>query len=291
MVGVSANLVDSCFIRRNKSETKPVMDRQPADIVFYDIGARLGANYMLPEWFNHMRPASAYTRYMRKVAFEPDEAECTKLLASGQYETALPYALAGTDGTRTLFVLQEPTCSSLFPPDMAVVAEIFSPDIAQKFSVVRKTAVEVRNLDSVAAEGLPMPDWLKLDTQGAEHEILTGAPRCLQHASVIIAELSSIRQYAKQPLAYETQAFLATQGFHLLTCNYKPHCPTEHDFVFVKNFSLLSTAREYFSVLLLLSLYGQDIAKASLLAQMRQILLPEEMSIIEAAIEQCENQA
>lgn len=272
-------------------ETPPVKLERPTDIVFYDIGARLGANYMLPEWFNHMRPASAYTGHMRKVAFEPDEAECKKLLASGHYDTALPYAIAGKDGKRTLYILQEPTCSSLFRPDMAVISEIFPPDIAQKFTVVREVEMDVRNLDSVVADGLPMPDWLKLDTQGAEHEILTSAPMCLQNASVVIAELSSIQQYREQPLAHETLAFLATQGFHLLTCNYKPHCPTEHDFVFIKNFSRLTTAREYFSVLLLLSLYGQDIAKKVLLTQVRETLPANDAATIETAVLQCENEA
>jgi FkbM family methyltransferase len=57
-----------------------------------------------------------------------------------------------------------------------------APDSAQ-------TRVQVETLDGFAEKHPPLPDVLKIDVEGAEHQVLTGARRCLAHARLVCIEL------------------------------------------------------------------------------------------------------
>jgi len=71
-------------------------------------------------------------------------------------------------------------------------------------------------LDSLVEErGWPMPDFIKLDTQGSELDILRGAPRCLAHARGLQIECS-VQQYNEgTPLLPDVLAFGQAAGFRV----------------------------------------------------------------------------
>lgn len=72
----------------------------------------------------------------------------------------------------------------------------------------------MRTLDSLVKEReLPLPKFLKLDTQGSELLILEGASMCLEHATVVMIEVS-VHHYNKDgPLVYEVVDFMKKRGF------------------------------------------------------------------------------
>jgi len=80
----------------------------------------------------------------------------------------------------------------------------------------RETVTQYR-MDEYAEEfALPLPDLIKLDTQGAEREILGQATRCLEHASVVFAETWFDRRYGPTtPLLSELREFLVGYGYEL----------------------------------------------------------------------------
>jgi FkbM family methyltransferase len=49
--------------------------------------------------------------------------------------------------------------------------------------------VKVETLDNFAADRASMPDVIKIDVEGAEHQVLTGARRCLTHARLVCIEI------------------------------------------------------------------------------------------------------
>lgn len=63
--------------------------------------------------------------------------------------------------------------------------------------------------------GLPMPDFIKLDLQGAEVEALKGGTRCLQNAQAVLLELSLMPFQKGQPIFAEVIAFMNDRGFVL----------------------------------------------------------------------------
>ncbi|MGA2771778.1 MAG: FkbM family methyltransferase [Bryobacteraceae bacterium] len=74
----------------------------------------------------------------------------------------------------------------------------------------------------VADHGLPLPDLIKLDTQGAEWAILSHAERCLEQAALVFAETWFCRGYGPQtPLITELGDLLDRHEFQLAELGYQ----------------------------------------------------------------------
>lgn len=78
-------------------------------------------------------------------------------------------------------------------------------------------------LDSfVEKHHLPLPEVLKLDTQGAERLILGKATTCLKHASVVFAESWLCRGYGPEtPLLFELQDLLNDLDYDLVELGHR----------------------------------------------------------------------
>jgi FkbM family methyltransferase len=78
--------------------------------------------------------------------------------------------------------------------------------------------VPMRKLDSLVAEqDLPRPEVLKIDVQGGELGVLTGAAASLDTVQLIQAEVWLMRRYGSgTPLCHEITEYLSTKGFMLV---------------------------------------------------------------------------
>jgi len=147
--------------------------------VFYDIGANDGVFSL------------GYAAASRVVhAFEPSEQACSRLteraLARGIGNIAVHrVALADSTGTMTLHRFSDDTFNSLYPR---------AEDQLSHYSLDAAESEEVRvvRLDEFAAEeGLPPPDVVKIDIEGAELFALRGAAQTIRSAMpVILVEYS-----------------------------------------------------------------------------------------------------
>ena len=147
--------------------------------------------------------------------FDPDPEECERL--NQQYDDAsiacIPVALAETVGPRTLFVTREPACSSLFEPDPALTEHYPALACARQVST---TQIETTTLDLWAAQNkVPVIDYLKLDTQGSELEILKGGVVALQTVRCLEVEVEFNPIYLGQAVFSDVDSFLRSQGFVL----------------------------------------------------------------------------
>lgn len=71
-----------------------------------------------------------------------------------------------------------------------------------------------RTLDSVVEEhNLPLPQFLKIDTQGSELDIMTGAKRVMQYADLVYLECPIIEYNYKAPNIFEYLTFMSSHGF------------------------------------------------------------------------------
>jgi len=71
-----------------------------------------------------------------------------------------------------------------------------------------------KSLDSlVQTQNLPWPEFLKLDTQGSELDILKGAEKCLNHAEVILMEVSLHEYNQNIPLMADVLSFMKSYGW------------------------------------------------------------------------------
>jgi FkbM family methyltransferase len=73
---------------------------------------------------------------------------------------------------------------------------------------------KMRTVDSVLADvDLPAPEFIKLDVQGYELEVLKGATKALQSCQVVLMEVSLIDMYQKNPLLHDVTAFMNERDF------------------------------------------------------------------------------
>src|SRR5689334_4747389 len=110
--------------------------------------------------------------------------------------------------------------------------------------------VNVETLDRLAERHGRMPDLLKLDLQGAEVPALNGAPRCLEHAEMVIAEFGCLAAYKGRTTPRELLDLLYDAGFVLYDIVdgfYRPFdgALAGGDFFFVKACSPLRRDRRW----------------------------------------------
>jgi FkbM family methyltransferase len=143
------------------------------------------------------------------IGFEPHAANCERRNAAApRTHRYLPYAL-GDGRRRRFYECQNPLTSSLYRPNDAMLNE-FS---RLMLPLAGEYDIETRKLDDVAeVAGM---DYLKLDVQGAELDVILGAPRLLQDALVVHTEVEFIPMYEQQPLFGDVDVALRKAGFWL----------------------------------------------------------------------------
>ena len=164
--------------------------------VVYDIGASTG---VWSETIAGVFPQAEYHLFEPLAelvdAYKTDMAERLRRLPNLKLH---PFALGDSNGSTEIFVSREdPYASSVH----------FRPSSPAPMQVTR-----YRLDDYVAEKGLPAPDIIKMDCQGAEDTILNGGKGALQHAKVLFLETWLRRDYGpKTPLLCEIIEFL--KGF------------------------------------------------------------------------------
>jgi len=162
---------------------------------------------------NRLTAALPHARFL---GFEPDEKAHQRLARNPPPGyTYYRAAVGGRDEARTLYLTREPACSSLLKPNAAFFGRF--TDCAGQIEVVEQRTVETVSLNNfLPGAGVTGCDFLELDTQGLELEILRGADRFLATGVVglkIEAEFSPI--YEGQPLFATLDEYLRGFGFML----------------------------------------------------------------------------
>jgi len=131
----------------------------------------------------------------RVVSFEPlpdnaDRIESNARLNGFGHLVVRREALAGADGRSTFFLGEMST--------RGLLQTVFiKPDQMERNSI----EVSVRSLDSLAAEGVPAPDFVKLDVEGAEADTLRGGSDLLRRARpILMIELHDTNAAAAEAL-------------------------------------------------------------------------------------------
>jgi FkbM family methyltransferase len=148
----------------------------------------------------------------RIVSFEPLAGpflDLERRIQGDSLWSARRLALGESDGESTINVSANTWSSSLLPIASRHVEA--APDSAY----VCQQAVTVARLDSTASDILGPTDliYLKLDVQGCEKEVLSGARETLSQVVLVEAELSLCTLYEGQAPYYELMQILDGLGY------------------------------------------------------------------------------
>lgn len=151
----------------------------------------------------------------RVIGFEPEPREFEKLKAQGdKRHVYLPY-FVGSGKRATFHRCRYNGCSSLYTPDPRII-DLFTAIGASaggNFEVLDTSEVETVRLDDI--KEVQSCDFLKVDVQGAELDVLKGATRTLGKTAVVELEVEFVPLYKDQPLFAEIDIFMRANGFLL----------------------------------------------------------------------------
>lgn len=150
---------------------------------------------------------------------DPDACEAANTeLESRQInwtEKHIPLALSQSIGESQLYVTKAVHCSSLYPPNEDYLNRFrgMKEGIQLDFTV----DIETTTLDDFCqSEGIKEIDFIQVDVQGADLDVLKGAAKILEHSILgvkIEVEFSSM--YVNQPLFSDIDVYLRTRDFLL----------------------------------------------------------------------------
>ena len=160
------------------------------------------------------------------------DADPTAPLASKKFASFHHFSLAlhSSRGERDFFLTRHPSFSSLLEFDARAFTRHFglmagSAKWARGLEPLRKQTTKTETADNFfRSQNLERIDFLKLDTQGTELEILKGAREYLSDAriAVIKTEVSFLPVYRDQCTFSDIDRFLKEQGFMYVDCAFYP---------------------------------------------------------------------
>ncbi len=164
-------------------------------------------------------------RKSRVDGFDPDADECQRLnaqaLRAGQSHYYHPVCLARTEANKRLYVTRHADSSSLYKPAEKRLARwkqcadgqhIFCT--IDHLGLSKTVDVKTTSVDLwVKSNRIACVDFIKVDVQGSELDILRGAVDTLGQVLGIETEVEFVPLYEDQPLFADVDSFVRQQGF------------------------------------------------------------------------------
>ncbi len=155
------------------------------------------------------------------IAIEPDSEEAAKLRKQypGPQNEVLEIALGNSAGIRTLHLTKHRGFSSFHQPDPE---NFYFKNVCPKESAIESTIeVKTERLDDLARQRKLHVDFLKVDTEGSDLEVLFGSSACLKETVLgLRVELHFQQCFKDQALFPEIFNFLKEHSFVLVNLDY-----------------------------------------------------------------------
>lgn len=129
-------------------------------------------------------------------------------------EVHLPMALGKANEERTLYVTKNVMCSSLYPPNEPFLNRFIH--LPEHSNLDFSLPIETVTLDWFCeTQGVESIDFLQIDVQGADLDVLQGGLGILNSVFAVQIEVEFNSLYQGQPLFRDIDKFLSEQGFSL----------------------------------------------------------------------------
>jgi len=169
----------------------------PRPFIYCDVGARWGIE----------EPWKSFKDVIALIGFEPDKEEYLDLLHNkGAMDSVYPYALYRESGKVCINLTRSRGCSSLYRPNFDFLNCYPDPE---RYEVEDSVSVEATTIDALYEKSvLTNVDFIKIDVQGAELDILTGGESFL-NKNILGLEIEVEFQplYRDQPMFSDVDAF------------------------------------------------------------------------------------
>jgi FkbM family methyltransferase len=187
--------VNSIFYQQLICTIDQLNDGLSKDVVVYDIGAHTGA------WTKQLKSEFTNVKYFMFEANQIHENDLKKIgcwynigILSDSEKVVDFYACGGTG-------------DSLYR------------EATDVYKNVKPIKAKCYSLDKLVEEKkIPFPDFIKVDTQGSELDVLKGASKCLSHAKSILLECPIYQYNLEAPSMKDYIGFMIEKGFYPSQC-------------------------------------------------------------------------
>ena len=172
-------------------------------LILVDVGARWGLH---PRW-------EAFGASLKAYCFEPDTAECERLNAAATHSgvTFIPAALSARSGKATLYKTKFKESSGLYRSNPEFFRRLLNGANAELHET---DEIDVISLEEARQQyGIPNHDFLKLDVEGAELDVMRGAH--IGGTFGIYTEVRFHKAINGSPPFSEVDQYLVNRGFAL----------------------------------------------------------------------------
>ena len=158
-------------------------------------------------------PFNACRDLITSIRFEPRGEEKVVLSESDIYAEG---GLWSENITLSLNIAEEPTASSICPPNKEFLERFCFKNNYLTRSTKQKVDVKLRSIDSCTKTNeIPYPNFIKLDVHSSELPALKGAINSLGECVGLLIETWHSEVHLDQGLHYEIEKFAIEQGFEV----------------------------------------------------------------------------
>jgi FkbM family methyltransferase len=226
-----------------------------------DVGARGGIKEIFPKFIDSIRfqELLLHKDNLEFFGIEPDITASKALLTGGAYNEVYNYALYNNESTQTLYMTNDGGArASLLEPDLELIKQYhLIPENLRFFEIVDQILVQTTFLDKIFDTHTGF-DFIKIDVQGVEYEIIEGGKNTLENTIGIILEAQDIPFYKEQKLLLDIEIILQDYGFQVLEKKAKPQLPQEYDLAFIKRQELLNSREDIICFAIFCFIFWKD---------------------------------
>jgi protein O-GlcNAc transferase len=143
------------------------------------------------------------------TGFEPDPEAFDKLITGSKQNCEYHQRFIADGETRTFYETNWSLTGSLYPPNTDLLKRFHN--LNELVTLVAEHPVQTYRLDDTP--NLEKMDFLKMDVQGAELDVLKHAPRLLKTCLVAQLEVEFVELYKTQPLFADVDLYMRNHGF------------------------------------------------------------------------------
>jgi len=189
----------------DSKEPVPSITNIDCEITYLDIGSSGG---LPPKWSTYVS-----SDFFHVILVEPNAQEAENLKRLYPKAIVIPFALGRTEGKSILNSTYHQGCSSILTPNEKVLDRF---PVKKWFQIEKKIEVNLYPFDSLASKfGFKNPDFIKIDVQGFESEVLLGFGHYLDTVLCIELETHLFPIYKEQKTLEGITHLLESKGFFL----------------------------------------------------------------------------
>jgi FkbM family methyltransferase len=184
---------------------RQIIEKNNLNLVLLDLGAS-GGTY---------KPFESLLNYSRLIEVDPDDRDFINQVSNKEKRIVVREAIIGSSELESadIYLTSDPHCSSTLRPDFSKLSNYSYADL---FEVRRIVSVPATSLDRLSRKLNTHFDWMKIDTQGSELEILQSMQGPLLDRLICCdAEIGLYSHYINSVSFSKFHDFMTANGFQI----------------------------------------------------------------------------